>query len=81
MAESGIDKIFNTVGPFFIMGLAAVYSGVALNASNSIIDYSMNRKYSDNSALCGIPTVQNHISDIYSKAASAKYFTLSAAKV
>ena len=25
-------------------------------------------------------TVQNHISDIYSKAASAKYFTLSAAK-
>ncbi len=40
----------------------------------------MNGKYSDNSALCGIPTVQNHISDIYSKAASAKYFTLSAAK-
>ncbi len=31
------------------MGLAAVYSGVALNATNSIIDYSMNRKYSDNS--------------------------------
>lgn len=79
-AGSGLDQIFNTVGPFFIMGLAAVYSGVALNASNSIIDYSMNRKYSDNSALCGIPTVQNHISDIYSKATSAKYFTLSAAK-
>ncbi len=24
-AGSGLDQIFNTVGPFFIMGLAAVY--------------------------------------------------------
>ncbi len=77
---SGFDQIFNCVGPFFIMGLAAVYSGVALNACNSINEYSMNRKYSDETALCNIPTVQNHISEIYTNAASAKYFTLSAAK-
>ena len=77
---SVLEQIMNTVGPFFIMGLAAVYSGVALNACNSIVEYSMNRKYSDNSALCGIPTVQNHLADIYTKATSAKFFTLSAAK-
>lgn len=77
---SGLDQIFNTVGPFFIMGLAGVYSGVALNACNTINEYSMNRKYSDDTALCNIPTVQNHISGIYTNAASAKYFTLSAAR-
>ena len=75
-----MNQIMNTVGPFFIMGLAAVYSGVALNACNAITEYSINRKYSDNSALCNIPTVQNHLASIYTKATSAKFFTLSAAK-
>ena len=79
-AGSGMNQIMNTVGPFFIMGLAAVYSGVALNACNTITEYSINRKYSDNSALCNIPTVQNHLASIYTKATSAKFFTLSAAK-
>lgn len=78
--KTGLGQIFNTVGPFFIMGLAAVYSGVAVNAANTITEYSMSRKYSDDTALCNIPTVQNHISDIYTNAASAKHFTLSAAK-
>ncbi|MBL3519962.1 acyl-CoA/acyl-ACP dehydrogenase [Arcobacter lanthieri] len=77
---TGLDQIMNTVGPFFIIGLAAVYSGVALNACNTIVEYSMNRKYSDESALCNIPTVQNHLADIYTKSTSAKFFTLSAAK-
>ncbi|WP_148624867.1 acyl-CoA dehydrogenase family protein [Aliarcobacter cryaerophilus] len=79
-AGTGMDQIMNTVGPFFIMGLAAVYSGVALNACNTIVEYSMNRKYSDGSALCNIPIVQNHIAEIYTKVTSAKFFTLSAAK-
>ncbi|AXK49117.1 acyl-CoA dehydrogenase [Aliarcobacter trophiarum LMG 25534] len=77
---SGLEQIMNIVGPFFIIGLAAVYSGVALNACNTIIEYSMNRTYSDNSTLCNIPTVQNHLADIYTKAISAKFLTLSAAK-
>lgn len=77
---TGLDQIMNTVGPFFIIGLAAVYSGVAINACNTIIEYSMNRKYIDNSALCNIPTVQNHLADIYTKSTSAKFFTLSASK-
>ncbi|MFV7791662.1 acyl-CoA dehydrogenase, partial [Aliarcobacter lanthieri] len=64
----------------FIIGLAAVYSGVALNACNTIVEYSMNRKCSDEPALCNIPTVQNHLADIYTKSTSAKFFTLSAAK-
>ncbi|ADG92843.1 acyl-CoA dehydrogenase domain protein [Arcobacter nitrofigilis DSM 7299] len=79
-ATTAGEQIFNTVAPFFILGLSAVYTGVALNASNTIIDYSMNRKYSDESALCNIPTVQNHISEVYTKSTAAKHFTLAAAK-
>ncbi|QKF81862.1 acyl-CoA dehydrogenase family protein [Halarcobacter ebronensis] len=79
-AGSGAEQVFNVVAPFFVIGLSAVYSGVALNACNTIIEYSMNRKYSDDSALCTIPTVQNHLADIYTKATAAKHFTLAAAK-
>ncbi len=77
---SGAEQVFNVVAPFFIIGLSAVYTGVALNACNTIIEYSMHRKYSDESALCNIPTVQNHIAEIFTKANSAKHYTLAAAK-
>lgn len=79
-AGSGAEQVFNVVAPFFVIGLGAVYTGVALNACNTIIEYSMERKYSDESALCNIPTVQNHIAEIFTKATSAKHFTLAAAK-
>lgn len=79
-AGSGADQVFNVVAPFFVIGLSAVYSGVALNACNTVIEYSMNRKYSDENALCNIPTVQNHLAQIYTKATAAKHFTLNAAK-
>jgi len=79
-AGSGAEQVFNVVAPFFVIGLSAVYTGVALNACNTIIEYSTNRKYSDDNALCTIPTVQNHLAEIFTKANSAKHFTLAAAK-
>lgn len=78
-AGSGAEQVFNVVAPFFVIGLSAVYSGVALNACNTIVEYSMNRKYSDDSALCTIPTVQNHLAEIFTNANSAKHYTLAAA--
>ena len=80
VAGSGAEQVFNVVAPFFVIGLSAVYSGVALNACNTTIEYSMSRKYSDENALCNIPTVQNHLAQIYTKATGAKHFTLNAAK-
>jgi alkylation response protein AidB-like acyl-CoA dehydrogenase len=79
-AGSGAEQVFTVVAPFFVIGLSAVYTGVALNACNTIIEYSQSRKYTDESALCTIPTVQNHIADIFTNATSAKHFTLTAAK-
>ena len=66
--------------PIFVISLSAVYSGVALNACNTVIEYSMNRKYSDEKCpLSNIPTVQNHLAQ-FTKATAAKHFTLNAAK-
>jgi len=79
-AGSGAEQVFTVVAPFFVIGLGAVYTGVALNACNTIIEYSQSRKYSDESALCNIPTVQNHLADIFTDATSAKHFVLAAAK-
>jgi len=79
-AGSGAEQVFTVVAPFFVIGLGAVYTGVALNACNTIIEYSQSRKYSDESALCNIPTVQNHLADIFTNATSAKHFILAAAK-
>ena len=79
-AGSGADQVFNVVAPFFVIGLGAVYTGVALNACTTIIEYSQSRTYSDNSSLSHIPTVQNHIADIYTNATSAKHFVIAAAK-
>lgn len=78
-AGSGAEQVFNVVAPFFVIGLSAVYTGVALNACNTIVAYSMERKYSDDSALCTIPTVQNHLAEIFTNANSAKHYTLAAA--
>ncbi len=80
VAGSGAEQVFNVVAPFFVIGLSAVYTGVALNACNTIIEYSINRTYSDNNPLSHIPTVQNHLADIFTKANGAKHFTLAAAK-
>ncbi len=77
---SGAEQVFNVVAPYFIIGLSAVYTGLALNACDTIIEYSINRKYSDKNPLCNIPTIQNHLAEIFTKANSAKHYTLAAAK-
>lgn len=77
---SGAEQVFNVVAPFFITGLAAVYTGVALNACNTVIEYSKTRKYSDETSLSNIPTVQNHLAEIFTKAHGSKHHTLAAAK-
>lgn len=76
----GTGIVFTVVAPFFITGLAAVYSGLAQAAQNSVIAYAKNRSYSDKAPLCAIPTVQEHLAKTYALAQSARHFTLIAAQ-
>ncbi|GHV04736.1 acyl-CoA dehydrogenase [Campylobacterota bacterium] len=79
-AGAGGDSLNNVIAPFFVIGLAAVYSGVATAAQNTAIEYAKSRKYPDGSVIAEIPTVQEHLAKIYYLTQSARHFTIAAAQ-
>lgn len=72
---SGVDQVFNVVAPYFILGLASVYSGLNLRLSKITNEYALNRKYPTGQSLANIETVQIHLSQIYKNGMSAKALT------
>lgn len=77
---SGQEQVFNVVAPYFILGLASVYTGLNLRLSRITNDYALNRKYPDGSNLANIETVQLHLAKIYTNAMSSKALTELAAR-
>lgn len=77
---SAVDQIFTVVAPFFVVGLAAIYSGLSLDISSAANRHAMKRSYPDGSKLMNIETVQIHLAQIYKTATAAKYFALEAAR-
>ncbi|MBV5320668.1 MAG: acyl-CoA/acyl-ACP dehydrogenase [Sulfuricurvum sp.] len=76
----GVGIVFNVVAPFFILGLASVYTGLSLAASGCAIEYASSRAYTDGSTLSQIETVQLHIAALFSSASASKALTLNAAQ-
>ena len=64
---------------YFVTGLGAVYSGLARDAYNCILDYTKNRKYTSGQALADIEMVQVNLAEIYTKMQSAVALTFDAA--
>lgn len=79
VAGSGAEQVFSVVAPFFVTGLAAVYSGVCLSLSHAANEHAKSRKYPDAQPLSHIETVQTHLANIYTRAIAAKSLTLAAA--
>lgn len=77
---SGVDQVFNVVAPYFILGLASVYTGLNLRLSKVTNDYALKRKYPSGDSLANIETVQVHLGKIYSNGMSAKALTELAAR-
>lgn len=77
---SGQDQVFNVVAPYFILGLASVYTGLNLRLSSVTNHYALNRKYPDGRNLANIETVQIHLATIYKNAMSSKALTELAAR-
>lgn len=77
---SGEEQVFNVVAPYFILGLASVYTGLNLRLSRITNEYALNRKYPDGSNLANIETVQLHLAKIYTNAMSSKALTELAAR-
>lgn len=77
---TGADQVFNVVAPFFITGLAAIYSGTAMHMFDIAGGHATNRTYPDGSSLSHIETVQIHLANIYKQATAAKALTMEAAR-
>ncbi len=77
---SGQAQVFEVVAPFFIIGLAAIYTGVSLAVCSEITAYCMQRTYADGSSLSHIQSIQKDLATIYQKSQSATHFTKAAAK-
>jgi alkylation response protein AidB-like acyl-CoA dehydrogenase len=77
---SGQEQAFNVVAPFFVTGLGAVYSGIAMHMFEIASNHAVDRQYPDGSTLSNIETIQVHIGSIYKSAATARAITLEAAR-
>lgn len=65
---------------YFVVGLAAVYSGLGAAAYECILAHSKNRKYTSGQALADIETVRGHLAEIYSKYQASYALALEAAR-
>lgn len=77
---SGLDQVFSIVAPFFILGLASVYSGLGRAISRAANEHATARKYPDGSSLANIETVQIHLANIYNRVNAAAALTAHAAE-
>lgn len=77
---SGLNQVFTIVAPFFILGLASVYSGLGACISRCANEHAMNRKYPEGKSLANIETVQIHLAKIYNRVRAARAITEQAAE-
>lgn len=77
---SGLDQVFASIAPYFITGLAAIYSGLSLHIHAEALKHATTRHYAPDSSLAHIETVQIHLADLYASAVASQALTLEAAR-
>ncbi|MBE0497342.1 MAG: acyl-CoA/acyl-ACP dehydrogenase [Campylobacterales bacterium] len=77
---SGIEQVFATVAPFFLTGLASVYSGLSADIYQEALQHATTRKYAQDLSLSHIETVQIHLSRLYTKMVGTRTLTFEAAR-
>lgn len=75
-----MTHIFEVVAPFFITGLASVYTGVCEAVLAEALAHATNRKHTFGPSLAEYETVQTHLSRIYSQTNAAVLGTKEAAR-
>ena len=61
----GQEHVFNVVAPYFISGLAGVYTGLSEHMLEESIAHAEQRKYTSGTSLSEIETVQIHLAKMY----------------
>jgi alkylation response protein AidB-like acyl-CoA dehydrogenase len=77
---TGFEQALSAVSPPFVVGLAAIYSGVCQNLLDTATKHAKERVYPDGQALCNIETVQIHLANIYARTQASKLLTSEAAR-
>lgn len=72
---SAMDQVFNIVAPYFILGLASVYTGLNLCLSDITNEYATQRHYNSDKCLANIETVQIHLAKIYAMGQASRALT------
>ena len=63
-AGAGPDLVFSVVAPHFLVGLAAVNTGIAEAAATAATAHAANRRYADGGTLAEVPFIQHALADM-----------------
>ncbi|MGF3114231.1 acyl-CoA dehydrogenase family protein [Facklamia sp. P12937] len=77
---AAMTHIFEVVAPYFITGLASVYSGVCQAVLTEALSHATSRKHNTGQSLAEYETVQTHLAKIYSQTNAAVLGTQEAAR-
>ena len=76
----GQELVFNVVAPTFLVGLAAVYVGIAQSALEEAAEHAKTRKYPNGDALANVPAIQSYLADMSIATESARQLVIEAAR-
>lgn len=77
----GADLVFSNVAPAFLVGLAAVNSGIAQAAASTAVTWAAGRRYPDGSTLAEVQSIQHALADLDARARSAHLLVREAARL
>lgn len=75
----GQELVFGVVAPTFLVGLAAVHTGIARAAHDAVASHAAGRDYSSGLSLAAVPTIQRGIGELGIDVESARQLTHAAA--
>ena len=79
--RAGGDLFFSVVAPTFLVGLSAVYVGIAGAAAQAATEHARNRRYPDGSSLADIQFIQHAIADMDLRVRQARLLLAEAARL
>jgi alkylation response protein AidB-like acyl-CoA dehydrogenase len=78
---AGLELVFNTVAPFFLVGLAAVNVGIAAAAAKAATRHAAERRYPDGTSLAEVQYVQHLLADMDTSVRTARLLVRDAARL
>jgi isovaleryl-CoA dehydrogenase len=76
----GMDLVFTVVAPTFLVGLAAVNTGIAQAALDAAVAHAKGRTYENGSKLAEIPNIQSQLAEMSIQVESARQLVAEAAR-